>query len=160
MVKRSSPQLAAACSLMVACVVGATVSGSAHAELGGTVASVESDAAHLKGVVRLAPAQAYTLHEIEAATGHIVREYAADDGKIFGVGWEGPTVPDLRQLLGEQYFTKFQQAVAKRQSHRRGPVVIETSDFVFEQTGRLRDFRGRAYLPRAMPSGVSIGMIR
>lgn len=160
MVKRSSSKWATVCAVAVTAIMGAVASGSAYAELGGTIASVENDAAHLKGAVRMAPAKAYTLHEIEAATGHVVREYAADDGKVFGVAWEGPTVPDLRQLLGERYFAQFQQAVAKRQSHRRGPVVIETSDFVFEQTGRLRDFRGRAYLRRALPSGVAIGTIR
>lgn len=160
MVKRSPSKVATICSLVVAACVVSAAPESAYAELGGTVASVENDAAHLKGAVRLAPAKAYTLHEIEAATGHVVREYAADDGQVFGVAWEGPTVPDLRQLLGERYFAQFQQAIAKRKTHRRGPVVIETSEFVFEQTGRLRDFRGRAYLPRALPSGVASGAIR
>lgn len=131
----------------------------ARAELGGTIASVENDAARLKGTLRLVAAQAYMRHEIRVSTGHVIREYASPDGQVFAVSWEGPTVPDLRQLLGERYFTEFQQAAA-RQRYGRHPLLIETPGFVFQQTGRLRDFHGRAYLPRSLPSGVDVSAIQ
>jgi len=132
----------------------------ARAELGGTVASVENDAARLKGTLRLVAAHAYTQHEIRVSTGHVVYEYASPDGQVFGVSWAGPTVPDLRQLLGERYFAQFQQAAAARQRYGRHPVLIETPEFVFQQTGRLRDFHGRAYLPQLLPPGVDASTIR
>lgn len=132
----------------------------ARAELGGTVASVESDATHMKGTVRMTATQAYMLHEIRAAAGHVVREYATTDGQVFGVSWEGPTTPDLRQLLGERYFAQYQKAAAARQRHGRGPLTVETPGFVFQQTGHLRDFHGRAYLPSSLPSGVAADTIR
>ena len=131
----------------------------ARAELGGTVASVENDAARLKGTLRLTAAQAYSQHEIRVATGHVIREYASPDGGVFAVSWEGPTVPDLRQMLGERYFAEFQQATA-RQRYGRHPLLIETPEFVFQQTGRLRDFHGRAYLPQSLPPGVDASAIQ
>jgi hypothetical protein len=140
-------------------IVAAALPSLAWAELGGTVDSVQNDAVYLKGTLRSVASQGYTLHEIQSPTGHAMREYASADGKIFGVCWEGPTIPDLRQLLGETYFTKFQQA-AERQRHGRGPVLIETPDFVFQQTGHMRDFHGCAYLPQALPPGVDASAIR
>ncbi len=147
--------------LSVAAVFVAVVFPSlAWAELGGTIASVQNDAVHMKGTLRSDAARAYTLHEIRAPTGHVVHEYAAVDGKIFGVSWEGPTIPDLRQLLGESYFVKLQQAAAERKRYGRGPVLIETPEFVFQQAGHMRDFHGRAYLPRSLPQGIDASAIR
>jgi hypothetical protein len=37
---------------------------------------------------------------------------------------------------------------------------IETPEFVFQQTGHLRDFHGRAYLPQSLPQGVNASAIR
>lgn len=132
----------------------------AWAELGGSIASIENDAMRLKGTTRYTAEATYRLHEIEAPTGHVVREYAGDDDIVFAVSWEGPTIPDLRQLLGERYFAEYQQAAAKRQRHGRGPVSIETPELIFQQSGRLRDFQGRAYLPAALPSGFDRREIR
>ena len=147
--------------LIVAAAFAATNWASpARAELGGTVASVENDAARLKGTLRLVAAQAYTQHEIRIPTGHVMHEYASPDGQVFAVSWEGPTVPDLRQLLGERYFAEFQQAAAARQRYGRHPVLIETPEFVFQQTGHLRDFHGRAYLPQSLPPGVDASVIQ
>jgi hypothetical protein len=140
--------------------VAAALPSLARAELGGTMASVANDMVRMKGPLRSTAAQQYTLHEIQTPTGYVVREYASAQGKIFGVSWEGPTVPDLRQLLGETYFAKFQQAAAERRLYGRGPVLIETPEFVFQQTGHLRDFHGRAYLPPALPEGVEGSAIR
>lgn len=132
----------------------------AWAELGGTVASVQNDTVHMKGILRSTATREYTLHEIWVPTGHVVHEYAAADGKIFGVSWEGPTAPDLRQLLGENYFAKFQQAAAERKRYGRAPLLIETPEFIFQQTGHMRDFHGHAYLPQSLPPGVDASTIR
>ena len=141
-------------------VVAAALPSLARAELGGTVDSAQNDAVHLQGTLHSVASQGYTLHEIRVPTSHAVREYASADGKIFGISWEGPTIPDLRQLLGEKYFAKFQQAAAERKRYGRGPVLIETPEFVFQQTGHMRAFQGRAYLPRSLPQGVDASVIR
>jgi hypothetical protein len=160
MENRCSVTLATRGLFVAVVLVAVALPGLARAELGGTVASVENDTAHLKGTVRFTATPAYTLHEIQAPTGHVVREYATTDDQVFGVSWEGPTVPDLRQLLGERYFAEFQRAAAARQRHGRGPVLVETPEFVFQQTGHLRAFQGRAYLPGLLPSGVDTSAIR
>ncbi|MFO1432174.1 MAG: DUF2844 domain-containing protein [Candidatus Competibacteraceae bacterium] len=140
--------------------VAAVLPALARAELGGTVDSAQNDAVQLQGTLHSVASQGYTLHEIRTPTGHTVSEYASTDGTIFGVSWAGPTIPDLRQLLGETYFAKFQQAAAERKRYGRGPVLLETPDFVFQQTGHIRDFRGRAYLPKSLPPGVDASAIR
>ena len=140
--------------------VAAALSPLAWAELGGPVASVQNDTVHMKGTLRSVATREYTLHEIWIPTGHVVRQYASAAGMIFGVSWEGPTLPNLRQLLGETYFAKFQQAAAERKRYGRGPVFIETPEFVFQQTGHLRDFHGCAYLPQLLPQGVDASTIR
>ncbi len=147
--------------LFVATVfVAATLPSSVWAELGGTVASVQNDTVHMKGTLRSVATREYTMHEIWTPTGHMVHQYASAAGMIFGVSWEGPTLPDLRQLLGETYFAKFQQAAAERQRYGRGPLLIEMPEFVFQQWGHLRDFHGRAYLPQSLPPGIDASVIR
>ena len=54
--------------------------------------------------MRVTSSDTYTVHEMRASTGTTVREYVSASGKVFGVAWEGPTLPDLRQVLGV-YFT-------------------------------------------------------
>lgn len=154
------PALAMRGIIVVAMFVAGGWPQLSRAELGGTVASVENDAAHLKGTLRLTATPTYSLHEIRAATGHVMREYATTDGTVFGVSWAGPTIPDLRQLLGERYFTEFQEAATAHPRYGRGPLLIETPNLVFQQTGHLRDFHGRAYLPRLLPSGATADAIR
>ena len=55
--------------------------------------------------------QDYTVHEISRDDGTVIREYVTPAGKVFGVSWTGPTIPDLSQLLGT-YNTEFQKLSA------------------------------------------------
>lgn len=55
--------------------------------------------------------QGYTLHEITTPDGRKIDEYAAN-GVVFGVAWQGRSLPDLSQVLGPDYFPSFQQALA------------------------------------------------
>ena len=145
---------------VAALFVAAALPSLAWAGLGDTVDSVPDDAMHMKGTLRSVALQGYTVHEIQALTGHVMQEYASAEGKIFAVSWKGPTIPDLRQLLGETYFAKFQQAAAERKRRGHGPVLIETPEFVFRQAGHMRDFHGYAYLPPSLPPGVDASAIR
>jgi len=82
----------------------------AFAALGEPASSVQADQAHMQGTLRTTQTQAYTIHEIRAATGTIVREYVSSSGRVFAVAWQGPWPPDMRQILGS-YFEQYQQAV-------------------------------------------------
>ncbi len=50
---------------------------------------------------------------------------------------------------------------AFRQAHGGiGPVSVSSGDFVFQSTGHMGFYAGRAFIPSAMPSGVTISDIR
>jgi hypothetical protein len=128
------------------------------ASLGGDVSSVQADQARMKGSVRLTQRAAYAVHEIQAASGAVVREYVSPEGKVFAVAWQGSGHPDMRQLLGS-FFEQFQRAVQTKSS-RRAPVLVHESGLVVEIGGVPRRFAGRAYVPQMVPQGVSIDNLR
>jgi hypothetical protein len=84
--------------------------------------------------------------------GATVREYVSPAGVVFGVAWEGPTLPDLRQLLGS-YFALYVDAMSARHT-RRAPVTIELPGLIVHASGHMRAFAGQAYLPQSVPPGV------
>ncbi len=131
----------------------------AWAALGDNAASVQADSAHMNGTLRSISNARYAIQEIRTANGQTVREFVSLGGSVFGVAWEGPTTPDLQQLLGP-YFEQFRQTSEQRQGQPRGPLLIETPTLVVQQSGHLRAFRGRAYLPAALPSGVQSSEIQ
>ena len=127
----------------------------AWASLGGDAASIQADQVHLQGTRTTKPAESYTVHEIQSATGTVVREYVSPEGKVFAIAWHGPWLPDLRQLLGG-YFEQYRAALQSRSSTRmvRKPVVIDQPGLVVQIGGHMRAFAGRAYVPGMLPSGV------
>ena len=128
------------------------------ASLGGDVSSVQADQAHLQATVRLQRTAQYTVHEMQAPSGQVVREYVAPTGKVFAVGWQGPAFPNLRQILGS-YYEQLQVVQPNRRANRRS-VVIRQPGLVFESAGHLRSFVGKAYVPNLVPEGVSAGQLK
>jgi hypothetical protein len=133
----------------------------AFAALGEPASSVQADQAHMQGTLRTTQAQAYTIHEIRAATGTIVREYVSSSGRVFAVAWQGPWPPDMRQILGS-YFEQYQQAVQAETTPRAGrkPLRIEQPGFVVHAGGHMRSYAGHAYIPDMLPQGVNPEEIR
>lgn len=123
------------------------------ATLGGDLTSVQRDQSHLKASLRVSPSNGYTVHELTVASGTAIREYATAGGQVFGVAWQGPWRPDLRQLLGE-YFADYQQAARTKRTGRNGPLSSSSSRVVIETSGHQRAFYGRAYVPALVPSGI------
>lgn len=115
---------------------------------------MQADRITLNAGSREISGQKYTIHELRSAAGTVVREYAAASGKIFAVAWQGPMLPDLKQLLGS-YFEQFQKA-AQSQNRRGGhdPLIVRHPGLVVELGGHMRAHVGRAYLPEEMPSGI------
>ena len=134
---------------------------SAWAALGQDVLSVESDRAQMQGSRSVTSTTDYTIHEIQAPTGTLVREYAHPDGTVFAVAWDGPFIPDLRVLLGA-YFAPFAEAAKAQQARhaRRGALRVETPDLVVETGGHMRAFFGRAYIPAQLPRAFAEGGLR
>jgi Protein of unknown function (DUF2844) len=97
----------------------------------------------------------YRVHEIQLPSGTVMREFVAPNGNVFAVAWQGPTRPDLRQVLG-QYFGAFASVPRSKFSDRRH-VQIQQGDVVVQSGGHMRAVSGRAYLQSAIPSGVNLG---
>jgi hypothetical protein len=133
----------------------------ALAALGEDQASVEVDRRQFRSAKLSTRASAsYTTHEFYSEHGTAVREYVSADGKIFGVAWEGPHIPELPQILGS-YYDEFERGAAEvRRQRMRGPLVIAAPGLVVESGGHMRAFRGKAYIPAMLPAGVGAGEIR
>src|SRR5262245_31252612 len=72
----------------------------AVAGLGGDVGSVQNDQLHLQAARKITQVREYAVHEITAPNGTVVREYVSSGGRVFGIAWDGPFMPNIRQLLG------------------------------------------------------------
>jgi hypothetical protein len=130
----------------------------AWAELGGNAASIKADQDKMNGALKVTTTSNYEVHEIQSPEGIKVREYVAPGGTVFGVSWQGPWKPDLRQLLGP-YFEQFVKAVPARRTSR-GPSTIQLPGLVVQTGGHMRSYFGRAYLPQMVPQGVSADAIQ
>jgi hypothetical protein len=130
------------------------VASPARGALGGDVSTIQADQIHMQGTRRIIPADSYTVHEIQAATGTL-REYISPQGIVFAVAWHGPWLPDMRQIMGS-YFEQYSQAAESHRSAglRRRPVMVEQPGLVIESGGHLRSFAGKAYIPDMLPTGV------
>jgi hypothetical protein len=128
-----------------------------QAALGGSEATVEADRLQVAGTQRVLRSPAYTVHELQTPSGTVVREFVSPAGIVFGVAWQGPTMPDLRQVLGA-YFDRYAEAATQRRA--RGPVTLAQPGLVVHSGGHARAFVGNAYIPEAVPQGVDTGAIR
>ncbi len=134
----------------------------ASAALGGDESSVQADRAHMRAaLLRMTRGEKYTIHEMQAESGTVVREYVSTTGKVFAVAWEGPWLPDMQQVMGA-YFDQYTQAVRDARAKRtgRGPLLIEVQGLIVQMGGRPRAFVGRAYIPEQVPGGVASAEIR
>jgi hypothetical protein len=135
-------------------------SGSVHAQLGSTVtiatpgASGSSDAAAV--ILRQADNSALRWQESTDANQIRVRQYVAPSGQIYAVSWDGPAMPDIAALFGT-WFDRYRQGASAALPNANGlhSSRVDGSDLVVETAVRLREFSGRAWLPDALPAGVS-----
>jgi Protein of unknown function (DUF2844) len=130
----------------------------AGATLGGSAESVVTDQSKFHAKRAVVQMRGYTVHEIAGDDGSLIREYVTPAGKVFGVSWTGPTIPDLAQLLGT-YNTEFQDSLRSKRG-RRNAAVVHNSDLVVESAGHTRAFHGRAYLNSLLPSGVAEDVVQ
>ena len=156
-IKSLTPLRATAAALVIA------ASGPAHAQLGAIVAI---NAAGTSSSVNPANATAPVLHQ--AANSAVrwqestdanqirVRQYVSSSGQVYAVSWDGPTMPDVAVLLGTS-FDRYRQEANTALPNASGlhSSRVSTSDLMAETAVRLRDFSGRAWLPSALPAGVT-----
>jgi len=130
----------------------------ASATLGEDSSTVEKDVTRLRAQRSVTPSTAYSVHELQLPGGTQVREYLTSANRVFAVAWQGPSIPDLQQLLGT-YFPRYSAAAQALRGARR-PMALEESDLVIRTGGHPRAFFGIAYLPTQIPSGMHAEQIR
>lgn len=151
----------AATSIAVAAL---TTSCPAHAELGGTMpaqttrtfqAGAASRSA-ASGVQQTLMSGAIRLRTLTDAGGTTINEYATSTGRIVAYTWDGPTMPDLRALLGGYDVSYRAGAAAASADGNLHSSRIARPDVIVESGGPMRSYVGRAWLPAALPPGVAI----
>jgi hypothetical protein len=140
------------------CCVGALLVALAPrlacAALGEPESSIPDDVQQLEGSIKATERANYRVHEIQLPSGTVLREFATAGGKVFAVAWSGPMMPNLRQALGH-YFDAYVTAAQAKQGGRHH-FQMNQNDLVIQSGGHMRRFSGRAYLPQAVPAGVSV----
>lgn len=157
--KAFGSSLTIALALGVALLAGEAMTPAA-AGLGDTVASVQSDRLSMKGQLRSRSEPGYSVEEITAAAGTLVREYVSPAGVVFAVSWNGPALPNLQQTLGS-YFTQYQTAEKMQRAqaghgHGHNHMEIRTPTLIVHAGGHMRQYFGMAYVPTLMPPNISI----
>ena len=107
---------------------------------------------------KASPSEGYTRREIVREGGGKIREYANQNGTVFGVYWEGGRLPNLEKLLGKHFKAFSQEAHLRKE--RRGPLYVEVGDLVVVSGGHQRDFRGRAFVKSLIPPQLSHEVVR
>jgi hypothetical protein len=132
----------------------------AIAALGGDASSVETDRAQMKASIKTTQAEAYSLQEITAPGGTVIKEYVSPAGRVFAVAWHGPFYPDMQQILGA-YFQPYTAALQAQPKHYgRRPLNIQQPGLVVQSGGHMRAYWGRAYVPDMLPQGVNADEIK
>jgi hypothetical protein len=134
---------------------------SCHASLGRAptafpAASTNAVRAHVLAASGAAGAGAasYTVNSSVLAGGTTVREYVGADGLVFAVSWNGPFMPDLRTLLGDQFTTMTAEA-ARHPKAGHSQLRVERPEVTIESTGHMRAYAGRAWLTAKLPTGFN-----
>jgi len=130
----------------------------AWAALGSDASSISADRSFLRGARSKVGLPGYELDQITTPDGSVVREYVSPQGKVFGVSWQGHSLPNLQQLLGA-YSAELERGQRTRVITRRA-VVVQSNDFVFFSMGHARFFRGRAYVPSLVPNNITAEVVR
>ncbi|MDB5947275.1 MAG: hypothetical protein JWQ33_2301 [Ramlibacter sp.] len=101
----------------------------------------------------------YTELKTTLDSGTEVREYLTVDGRVFAVSWAGPSLPDLRAILGPHFQTLLNHERLRRPG-ARSPLHVQQDGVVIFMAGRMGAFEGRAWLPALLPTGFKTTDLR
>lgn len=151
-------------SVGVAIVVAASVvcTTVAHAALGDVAASIDRDRQVMNAEPSTTSMPAYDRHVLKTADGATVREYATRDasgGRVFAIDFEGPTMPDMKAVLGEN-FDRYVAATARSRGHNHHVMSFDEDGLVVTIVKLPRGFQGAARLPALLPPGVTAQDLR
>ncbi|WMY09366.1 DUF2844 domain-containing protein [Paraburkholderia phenoliruptrix] len=129
-------------------------SANACAQLGGVMAPRAGTSAPqslLNGALRLRTST--------DAGNTTINEYGTSSGEIVAYTWQGPTMPDLATLLGKYAGSYRAGAAAAADGNLHASRVVRP-DVIVESGGPMRGYAGRAWLPGALPPGVTADDLR
>jgi hypothetical protein len=133
--------------------------GAAQAGLGDAKGTMRADGVALAAQATTTLSMpAYDRTEMTTADGTSVREFSARDGTVFAVDFSGPSMPDLKTVLGKHYESYVTAARVRRGNHH--VVSLTTDDAVITIVRLPRGFTGHAHLPAAVPAGVDVETLR
>jgi hypothetical protein len=104
----------------------------------------------------------YSVNVVTLNSGTVVREFVATSSDtVFAVAWSGPLEPSFVDILGtysERYLKPSGFDVIRSGGlSQRG---LSSSDLVVQSFGHFGRFNGYAYLPSAVPAGVSLSELQ
>ena len=120
--------------------------------------STQADSVRAKAAARVTNYSGYSVSETLEPSGTTVKEYVSADNIVFAVSWQGPSMPNLQELLGS-YSEQFVAAASVPHAGRRA-VAIQSDQLVLRSGGHMRSFAGSAYVPALLPQGVTPNDIR
>ena len=132
--------------------------GASHAALGGAP-EVFGDATTTVASKLSAAGASYLVRETTLDSGTLVREYVSADGFVFAVTWQGPTLPDLKALLGKYFDTMVAESTSAPRAGR-SRIAVNQPEVVINSGGHMRAFHGSAWTPAQFPAGFSTGDVR
>jgi hypothetical protein len=131
------------------------LSVAAHAGLGESVDSVARDHAALRGIGLTSRAMpTFDVHEITTQHGTLVRHYVSRSGSVFATSWSGPSLPDLKVVLGRSYAEY--TAAAQSSSGQQKILSISTQNLVLRVVRYPRGLAGWAHVPGLLPPGAVV----
>ncbi|WP_144145979.1 DUF2844 domain-containing protein [Paraburkholderia sp. BCC1884] len=143
------PTFLAFCTVALV-LLGANIE--AHAELGGAMPNGANSGS---GAPRSVLNGALLRRTSTDAGGTTIDEYATSSGQIIAYAWQGPTMPDLQTLLGAYAGSYRAGAAAGVPDGNLHASRVVRPDVIVESGGPMRGYVGRAWLPAALPPGVS-----
>ncbi len=132
--------------------------GVSHAVLGGLPQQFNTEATTAVSSVTSAGTN-YVTRDTTLASGTRVREYVSAGGLVFALTWDGPTLPDLKALLGK-YFDTMAAESARMPRAGRSSMAISLPEVVINSGGRMRAFEGSAWIPAELPAGFTAADLR
>lgn len=128
------------------------------AALGDQSSAAQADRQRMQATLVSTQKNQFTVHELQTSGGITIREYAAPDGTLFAIRWQGPFKPDLHTLLGK-YFAAYRDAPRSTDANHRH-ARIDLPNLKVIETGHLRLFTGLAWDPALLPAGVTADQLQ
>lgn len=131
-----------------------------YAGLGDGVKNINDDKALFKAQsLKVIQKGKFSIHELDVPE-YKIREYVNSDQKVFAISWSGFTHPQMKQILSSYYDEFVEVAQKQKRTHGQRFRVIKTKNLTVMISGHMRNLKGKAFLHKGLPLGLSAYEIR